>query len=137
MRPQLTTYHLEVHREDGTAIVNAGNAEGGWTRGNRRLCELCSNESIKREYSENSRFFFLLSWDHDTAEEYEVKLSSTYRLVSDPSNPRSGSIFASLGKSVNIIWPSKAKRGESPILVPLRKRECMRTAKIGPDLRLR
>ena len=81
------------------------------------------------------RGFFLLSWDHDTAEEYEVKLSSTYRLVSDPSNPRSGSIFASLCKSVNNISPSKAKRGESPILAPLRKRECMRTAEIGPDLR--
>ena len=111
MRPQLTTYHLEVHREDGTAIVNAGNAEGGWTRGDRRLCELCSNESIKREYSENSRFF-LLSWDHDTAEEYEVKLSSTYRLVSDPPNPRSGSIFASLCKSVNISF-GRARRNEA------------------------
>ena len=81
--------------------------------------------------------FFRLSWVHYTAEEYKVKLSSSYRLVSDPSNARSGSIFASLCKSVNNISPSKAKRGESPILVPLRKRECMRTAKIGPDLRIR
>ena len=118
-------------------IVNAGNAERGWTRGDRSLCELCSNESIKREYSENSCCFFRLSWVHYTAEEYKVKLSSSYRLVSDPSNARSGSIFASLCKSVNNISPSKAKRGESPILVPLRKRECMRTAKIGPDLRIR
>ena len=42
------------------------------------------------------------------------------------------SIFVSPCTNIPV---GKAKRKESPILARLRKRECMRTAKLGPDVR--